>query len=149
MVGAKVEQWRGEKTNSREPKPPPAWSAPLRGYPADSSGPGYRHSAALDRSQRKLIGWGIRILVGLAESIAAEQENLGVFDKAVGNRRGDGRIEKDVAPVGKRRVGRDDCGTLLTVAGGDDLIEEIRRLLIEGQIPKLVTDEKSGLSIRL
>src|ERR1017187_9958572 len=106
MIGAEVEHVRGE-ADEREPKPPPAWVAPLRGYPADSSGPGYRHSAALDRSQRKLLGWRSRILVGLTEAVAPEQEDLGVLDEAVGDRRGDGRIEENVAPVGERCVGGD------------------------------------------
>src|SRR4051794_29283089 len=124
--------------NGREPKPPPAWAAPLRGYPADSSGPGYRHSAALDRSQRKLLGWRIRIL-GLTEAVAAEHEDLRVLDEPVGDRRSDGRIEENVAPVGERCVGGYDCGTFLAVAGRDHLIEEVRRLLVEGQISKFVT----------
>ena len=34
------------------------------------------------------------------------------------------------------------------MAGGDDLVEEVRRLLVQGQIPKFVTDEESGLGIR-
>ena len=116
--------------------PGPVGSA-LRGYPADSSGPGYRHSAALVWSQRKLLGWRIRIL-GLTEAVAPEHEDLGVLDEPVGDRRGDGRIEENVAPVGERCVGGYDCGTFLAVAGGDDLIEEVRRLLVEGQISKFV-----------
>ena len=98
-------------SGSRSPRP---WSAPLRGYPADSSGPGYRHSAALAWSQRKLLGWRNRIL-GFTEAIAAEHENLGVLDEAVGDRRGDGRIEENVAPVGERCVGGYDCRTFLAV----------------------------------
>jgi hypothetical protein len=35
------------------------------------------------------------------------------------------------------------------MAGGDDLVEEIRRLLVQGQIPKFVTDEQCGFGIRL
>ena len=35
------------------------------------------------------------------------------------------------------------------MTGGDDLVEEIRRLLVKGQIPKLVTDEQCRLRIRL
>jgi hypothetical protein len=127
---------RGENVNEREPKLPPLVSA-VEGLPGDSSGPGYRHSAALARSQRKLLGWRSRIL-GFAEAIAAEQEDLGVLDEAVGDRRGDGCIEEYVAPVGERGVGGYDCRTLLAVAGGNDLIEEIRRRLVEGQIAKLV-----------
>jgi hypothetical protein len=44
------------------------------------------------------------------------------------------RIEKDVAPFGERCVRRDDRGTLLAMAGGDDLVEEVGGLLIKGQI---------------
>jgi len=116
----------------------------LRGYPADSSGPGYRHSAALDRGQRRLLGWRIRIL-GLTEAIAAEHEDLGVLDEPVGDRRGDGRIEENVAPVGERCVGGYDWGTSLAVASGDNLIEEVRRRLVEGQISKFVTDEQLNI----
>ena len=110
----------------------------MRGYPADSSGPGYRHSAALDRSQRRLLGWLIRIL-GLTEAVAPEHEDLGVLDEPVSDGRGDGRIEENVAPVGEWCVGGYDCRAFLAVASGDDLIEEVRRLLVEGQIPKFVT----------
>ena len=35
------------------------------------------------------------------------------------------------------------------MAGGDNLIEEIRRPLVEGQISKFVTDEQRGLGIGL
>ena len=42
----------GERTRGREPKLPRPLAAPLRGYPADSSGPGYRHSAAHTRSRQ-------------------------------------------------------------------------------------------------
>src|SRR5580765_3743923 len=147
MIGAEVEHG-GTKPNEREPQPPPAWAAPLRGYPADSSGPGYRHSAALDRSRRKLLDRRTRVL-GLAEAVAAEHEDLGVLDEPVGDCRGDGRIEENVAPVGERCVGGYDCGTSLAVAGGDNLIEEVRRLLVEGQISKFVTDQQRGLGIGL
>src|ERR1039458_307631 len=147
MIGAEVEHVRGE-ADEREPQPPRAWAAPLRGYPADSSGPGYRHSAALDRRQRKLLGWRIRIL-GLTEAITPEHEDFGVLDESVGDRRGDGGIEENVAPVGERCVGGYDCGTFLAMAGGDNLIEEVRRLLVEGQISKFVADEQRGLGIGL
>ena len=61
-----------------------------------------------------LLGWRIRIL-RFTEAIAAEQEDLGVLDEPVGDRRGDGRIEENVAPVGERCVGGYDGRTLLTV----------------------------------
>ena len=45
------------------------------------------------------FGRRIGILVGLAQAVAAQQKDLGVFDEAIGNGGGDGRIEEDVAPV--------------------------------------------------
>lgn len=49
----------------------------MRGYPADSSVSGYRHSAALDHGQPgELLGRRIRILVSFAEAVTTEQENL-------------------------------------------------------------------------
>ena len=70
-------------------------------------------------------------LVALAKAVAAEQEDLGVLDQTVGNGGGNGGVVEDVAPVGERSVRSDDRCSLVTVAGGDDLIEEIRGLLIE------------------
>src|SRR5258708_30914522 len=123
-------------SGSRSPRP--AWAAPLRGYPADSSGPGYRHSAALDRSQRKLLGWRIRIL-GLTEAVAPEHEDLGVLDEPVGDRRGDGRIEENVAPVGERCVGGYDCGTFLAVAGGGNFDGEGCPPFVDSRVNQIVT----------
>ena len=76
----------------------------------------------------------IRILVGFAQTVAAKQKDLGVFDKPIGNGSSNGRIEKDVAPVGKRSIRRDHCTSLAAVARGDDLIKEIRCLLIQRQV---------------
>src|SRR5580765_7433428 len=80
-----------------------------------------------------LLGRRIGVF-GLTQTVAAQQEDLGVFYQAVGDSRGDGRIEKDVSPIGERCVRCNDRGTLLAVARGDDLIEEVGGLLIEGQI---------------
>ena len=76
----------------------------------------------------------IRILVGFAQTVAAKQKDLGVFDKPIGNGSSNGRIEKDVAPVGERRIGRDNGTSFTAVSGRDDLVEEIRRLLIQAQV---------------
>ena len=64
--------------------------------------PGYHHSAAHDRS--RLLGRRIGIFVGFAQTIASQQEDLGVLDEPVGDGGGDGRIKEDVAPVGERSV---------------------------------------------
>src|ERR1700739_3140520 len=63
MIGAEVEhRWEQE----REPRIAPApSSAPLRGYPADSSGPGYRHSAALACCRRNYSAGGFGFLFAL------------------------------------------------------------------------------------
>ena len=64
--------------------------------------PGYHHSAARHRGRRLgFLGRRIGIL-GFAQALAAQQENLGVFHQSVGG--GDGGIEEDVSPVRKRCV---------------------------------------------
>ena len=52
----------------------------------------------------QLLGRRIWDLVGLAKTVATEQEYLGVLDEPVGDGSGDGGVEQDVAPVGKRGV---------------------------------------------
>jgi hypothetical protein len=74
------------------------------------------------------------VLAGLAKTVATEQEDLGVLHQAVGDGGGNGGVVQNVAPVREWRVGRDDGGFFLAVPGGDYLIKEIGRLLIEGQI---------------
>jgi len=61
-------------------------------------------------------------------------EVSGVFHQAVGDGRGHGGIEKDVAPLGERSVGSDDRALVLAMAGGDHLIEEVRGLPIQRDI---------------
>lgn len=57
-----------------------------------------------------------------------------IFHQAVGDGRGRGGIEKDVAPLGERSVGSDDRALVLAMAGGDQLIEEVRGLPIQRDI---------------
>src|SRR6516162_5144920 len=108
--------------------PAPIGSA-VEGLPAGLLRPGYRHSAAPDRS-RRLFSRRWRTVFGFAEAVAAEQKDLRVFDEPIHDCRGDGRIKKNVAPFREGRVGCNECGPLLAVASGDDLIKQIRRLLI-------------------
>jgi len=77
-------------------------------------------------------------LITFAEALASEQEDLGVFHQAIGDGSGDGGVIEDVAPVGKSCIGRNQRAAFMAVAGGDDLIEEVGRLLVEGKISKLV-----------
>ncbi len=105
-------------------------------YPADSSEPGYHHSAALALNQPLFFLW--LVLIAFAKAIATEQEDLGVFHQTVGNGGRDGGVVKNVAPFGEGRVGGDDGGALVTVTGGDHLKEQVGGLLIERQVTQFV-----------
>jgi len=88
MISAEVKH---EVAKDRKLRPPAA--APLRGYPADFSVRDIttaRRFLEADESIRRRI----RILVGLAQTVAAKQKDLGVFDKPIGNGGGDGRIKE-------------------------------------------------------
>lgn len=85
-----------------------------------------------------LFGWRIGMLVGFAQTIAAEQEDLGVFNETVGDGGGDGCIKEDVAPVGERGVGCNDGRSFVAMAGRDHLIEKVGGLLVESEISQLV-----------
>ena len=63
------------------------------------------------------MGRRMRILIGLAETVTTKQEDLRVFDETIGNGRGDGGVEEDVTPFGKRGVGRDDRTPLAAMPG--------------------------------
>ena len=126
----------------------PPRGAPLRGYPADSS---VRDITTVRRllESRQSISRRIRILVGLAQAVSAEQEDLGVFDQAVGDCSGNRCVVEDVAPVRKRRVRCNERTALAAVTRGDYLVKEVRRLLIERKIPEFVTDEERRFGIDL
>ena len=95
-------------------------------------GAGYHHSAAHAGCHAPLFGGRrIRFAVALAETIPAEQKDFGVLDQPVGDGGRDGGVIEDVAPVGECGVSSDDSRALLAVPGRDDLVEEIRTLLIE------------------
>src|SRR5215469_8314615 len=102
--------------------PAPIGSA-VEGLPSGLLRPGYRHSAAPDRS-RRLLSRRCRTVFGFAKAVTAEQEDLRVFHEPIDDRGGDGCIEKDVAPFRKGGVGRNECRPLLAVASGDDLIKQ-------------------------
>jgi hypothetical protein len=53
----------------------------LRGYPADFSVAGYRHSAALADGRSVAILPATGVLVGFAQAVSAEQKDLGVLDR--------------------------------------------------------------------
>jgi len=92
-------------------------AAPLRGYPADSSVTGYHHSAALARCRKWLL-FRRTGLAGFAQTVAPQQEDLGVLDQAVRNRGRDGSVEQDVTPVGESCVRCNDGRTLVAMTGG-------------------------------
>src|ERR1039458_2886716 len=127
----------GKRQKEREPgssRPPRQRRCGV--YPADSS-------ARVIVTARRLVGASllgrrIGILVGFAKTIAAQQEDLGVFDEPVG----DGRIKEDVAPVGERSIGRNYRRAFVAVARRDHLIKEVGGLLVESQVSQFVADEE-------
>src|SRR5690242_15865985 len=76
-----------EGTREREPRLPRPWAAPLRGYPADSSD---RDIATVRRmvATGALLGRRSGSVLGLAQTVACKQQDLGVFDEAVYDARG-------------------------------------------------------------
>jgi len=70
-----------------------------------------------------LTGWRMWSSVAFTQAVAAQQKDFGVFHDAIGDGGGDSGVVEDVAPVGKCRVGRDERGALVAVAGRDDLIK--------------------------
>ena len=63
------------------------------------------------------------------------------MDDAVDHRGGDGLVAEDAAPAGERQVaGQDQRGVF--VAGGDELEEQVRGVLFEGQVADLVDDDQ-------
>jgi hypothetical protein len=111
--------------------PPPADSA-VEGLPDGLLRAGYRHRAAPDASQ-PIIQWEAGSYYP-CEGFPPEKEDLGVFHQAIGDRRGDGGVVEDVAPVGESSIGRNERAALIALAGGDELIKEVGSLLVEGKI---------------
>jgi hypothetical protein len=60
-----------------------------------------------------------------------------VVDDAVDHGGGDGLVTEDAAPSGERQVGGEDQRGVL-VAAGDQLEEQVRGVLLEGQVADLV-----------
>src|SRR5271157_740977 len=118
---------------------PASSAAPLRGSPAGLLRSGLSHSAAPEKTRRSR-GRRRRALLSFAQAFPAQQKDLRVFHQPVGDGRGDGGVEQDVAPVGEGSIGGDHAALLLTVARGDNLIKKIRGLLVEREISQLVAD---------
>ena len=138
MIGAEVAH--REKRKEREPPPPLLMISAVVELAAGLLRTGYHHSAA--HCLKRVVSVLRLAPFAFAQALAAEQKHLGVLHQAVGDGGGDGRVVEDVAPVGKRGIGGDEGTFLFAVAGGDDLIEEVGSLLIEGKIPQLVADQQ-------
>lgn len=85
--------------------------------------------------------------LSFAEAVTSEQQDFRVFDEPIHDRSGDGGVEENVAPVGERCIGGDECRTFLAVASRDDLIKQIRCLLVQGQVTQLVHNQKCWFCI--
>ena len=81
---------------------------------------------------------------GVFEPVAGafEGDDFGVVDDAVDHGRGDDLVAEDVSPAGEGQVlGQDQRGVL--VAGGDELEEQVRGVLLERDVADLVDDDQS------
>ena len=79
--------------------PGPIVSA-VEGLPGGLLRPGISPQRGACLLPAELLGRRIRVLIGLTNTVAAEQEDLGVFYKTVRNRGGDGGVVQDVSPLG-------------------------------------------------
>src|SRR5580693_7963186 len=147
MIGAEVEHKEGNQ-RAGVVAPAPVGSA-VEGLPDGLLRAGYRHRAAPDLNQPSRLFSRRLALITFAEALASEEEDLGVFHQAIGDGGGNGGVVEDVAPVGEGSVGRDQRASLMAVAGGDDLIEEVGSLLIERKIAELVDDQQRRFGVNL
>jgi hypothetical protein len=83
------------------------------------------------------------VYAAAAEPVAGalEGEDVGVVDDAVDHGCGDGLFSEHSGPAGERQVtGQDEGGVL--VAGGDELEEQVRGVLLERQVADFVDDDQ-------
>jgi hypothetical protein len=105
MIGAEVEQ-EGSEGNRRSGRGTPAPPRQRRCGVSRRTPPTGLSSqrGAWPGPALGFFGRRNRILIGLTQAVAAQQEDLGVFHQTVGDGGGDGRVEEDVAPVGEWRI---------------------------------------------
>jgi len=65
-----------------------------------------------------------------------------VVDESVDHRGGDDLVAEDLAPAAEGQVAGDHDRALF-VAGGDELEEQVRRVVVEGYVADLVDDDAS------
>src|SRR2546427_727942 len=79
-------------------------------------------------------------------AVALGEQGVAVMQQPIEDRRSEDVIAEDLAPLTDKLVGGDEKAALL-VAASDELEEEMRRSLLEGQIAELVEDEELGLGV--
>src|SRR5712691_4845250 len=79
-------------------------------------------------------------------AIALNDHRVAVVQEPVEDRRSENVVAEDLAPLPDELVGGDEKAALL-VAASDELEEEMRRSLLEGQIAELVDDQELGLGV--
>src|SRR5665648_495455 len=72
-----------------------------------------------------------------AVGLAGQGQDFGVVDEAVDYRGGDDFVAEDLAPAPEGQV-RGDHDRALFVAGGHELEEQVRRVVVEGDVADLV-----------
>ena len=83
-------------------------------------------------------GWGL--VVSEPVACAFEVEDVGLVDDSIDHRRGHNLVGEDLAPPGEGQVAGHNQGGVF-VAGGHQLEEQVRSILIEGNVADLIDDE--------
>jgi hypothetical protein len=79
-------------------------------------------------------------------AVAFNRGDVGVMEQTIQQRDDTGRVGKDFVPFFERTVGSQD-DRLAFVTPVDDFVEQIGRLVVEGQIPDLVDAQKSNIGV--
>ena len=90
---------------------------------------GTSHLSKLTGMSRVTITSGLNELRGGRKLREAGVGRVRARDQPIHDGRGDGGVVEDVAPLGKCGIRGDESRAFLAMAGGDDLIKQVRRLL--------------------
>ena len=75
-------------------------------------------------------------------AVAFEADDVGVVNDAVDHGGGDGEVSEYVTPASKRQVARHDQGRVF-VAGGHELEEQVRGVLVERDVADFIDDQQA------
>ena len=122
------------------------------------SGFGENYPIALDSAEAALCAAPLGLVFGLvraqsgllrehlaagagAARIPGKGDDPGTMNEAIAHRRGDDLVGKALAPTPEKHIPGSQKGTMIK-AGGDELAEQVRSIMIEGQLFYLVDNQE-------